>query len=60
MMDLKEILINGWASPEGEETFNQGLSQNRTITLEKHVMKKLVKAAEENEFMEGQTRFYKQ
>jgi len=53
--DLKEVLINGWASPEGEETFNEGLSENRAKTLEKHVEKKLLKAAKENKFKEGQT-----
>ena len=44
--DLKEVLINGWASPEGEETFNEGLSENRAKTLEKHVEKKILKAAD--------------
>ncbi|RLD87121.1 MAG: hypothetical protein DRJ02_07135 [Bacteroidetes bacterium] len=52
--DLKEVTINGWASPEGEETFNQGLSEHRAETAEKHVMKKLKKAAKENEFIEDQ------
>ena len=52
--DLKEVIINGWASPEGEETFNQGLSQHRAETLEKRVEKKLMKAAKENEFIEDQ------
>ena len=27
---IKSIDIDGWASPEGEETFNQNLSQNRS------------------------------
>lgn len=27
---IKSIDIDGWASPEGEETFNQGLSENRS------------------------------
>jgi tetratricopeptide (TPR) repeat protein/outer membrane protein OmpA-like peptidoglycan-associated protein len=27
---IKDIDINGWASPEGEESFNEGLSENRT------------------------------
>ncbi len=26
---LKDITVAGWASPEGEETFNNGLSENR-------------------------------
>ena len=29
---LKNIEIDGWASPEGEETFNVGLSENRSKT----------------------------
>jgi tetratricopeptide (TPR) repeat protein len=29
---LKDITINGWASPEGEETLNVGLSENRSKT----------------------------
>ena len=29
---LKNITIDGWASPEGEETFNVGLSENRSKT----------------------------
>ncbi len=38
---LKDITINGWASPEGEETFNQGLSQRRAETAEKYMKKKI-------------------
>jgi len=29
---MKNITIDGWASPEGEETFNVGLSENRAKT----------------------------
>ena len=29
---IKDITIDGWASPEGEETFNVGLSENRSKT----------------------------
>ena len=47
--ELKEIVINGWASPEGEETFNQGLSEHRAETAEKYMAKKLKKAAKKNE-----------
>ena len=53
-MGFKRGIINGWASPEGEETFNQGLSEHRAETAEKNVMKKLTKAAKENEFIEDQ------
>ncbi len=44
---IKEIKIDGWASPEGEETFNEGLSENRAKTATKYVhktIKKLIKA----------------
>jgi len=44
---IKSINIDGWASPEGEETFNQGLSENRTKTANKYevdVIKGLIKA----------------
>jgi tetratricopeptide (TPR) repeat protein len=29
---IKDITLNGWASPDGEELFNEGLSQNRAKT----------------------------
>jgi tetratricopeptide (TPR) repeat protein/outer membrane protein OmpA-like peptidoglycan-associated protein len=32
---IKSIDMNGWASPEGEETFNAGLSENRSKTGQK-------------------------
>ena len=44
--EVKEIDIAGWASPEGEETFNQGLSEKRANTAEKYLndaVAKLVK-----------------
>lgn len=34
---LKDITIAGWASPEGEETFNSGLSDRRSTTAKKYV-----------------------
>ncbi len=40
----KNITINGWASPEGEETFNEGLSQHRAETAEKYMKNKIKKA----------------
>ncbi len=33
--EIKSIDINAWASPEGEESFNQGLSQRRTESAQK-------------------------
>jgi Flp pilus assembly protein TadD len=39
---IKDINIDGWASPEGEETFNQGLSENRTKNAHsKYVVEKI-------------------
>jgi tetratricopeptide (TPR) repeat protein len=38
---IKEINIDGWASPEGEETFNQGLSENRTKTAQGYLIDKI-------------------
>lgn len=34
---IKNIEVNAWASPEGEESFNQGLSAKRTKTATKYV-----------------------
>lgn len=45
---LKNIEIDGWASPEGEETFNVGLSENRSKTGHTYMVdlyKKWVKEA---------------
>jgi len=36
---IKDVTIAGWASPEGEETFNQGLSGNRSKTAQKMMTK---------------------
>ncbi len=38
---VKSIDIQGWASPEGEETFNQGLSEHRAQTMGKYVKAKI-------------------
>ncbi|MCD4696213.1 MAG: outer membrane beta-barrel protein [Bacteroidales bacterium] len=45
--EIKSINISAWASPEGEESFNQGLSQRRSETAEKYsqnIYDKYVKA----------------
>jgi len=45
--DIKDITINAYASPEGEETFNANLSENRAKTGNDYIhaeMKKLIKA----------------
>ncbi len=49
---VKDITIDGWASPEGEETFNEGLSQRRAESAAKYVKKKIKKAARKNEHIE--------
>ncbi len=38
---IKDVEINGWASPEGEETFNENLSENRGKSSMKYYTKKL-------------------
>jgi tetratricopeptide (TPR) repeat protein len=43
---IRDIDINAWASPEGEESFNQGLSERRSQTglkYSKDMLKKLVR-----------------
>jgi len=42
--EIKDVTINGWASPEGEETFNEGLSQRRADAAAKYMKKKFKKA----------------
>ncbi len=37
--EIKDIQINAWASPEGEESFNQGLSQRRSESAESYTRK---------------------
>ncbi len=34
--EIKNVEINAWASPEGEESFNQGLSQRRAESAKKY------------------------
>lgn len=50
---VKNIVIDGWASPEGEETFNQGLSEKRASTTAKYLEKRITKAAKKNDMMES-------
>lgn len=38
---IKSIDINGYASPEGEETFNKGLSEKRANTMHAAAVKKM-------------------
>lgn len=43
---IKDININAWASPEGEESFNEGLSERRAKTADKYmysIFKKLAR-----------------
>jgi tetratricopeptide (TPR) repeat protein len=35
---IKNIQLSGWASPEGEDAFNVGLSNDRSVTAEKVLM----------------------
>jgi tetratricopeptide (TPR) repeat protein len=38
---IKTVDISAWASPEGEETFNQGLSEKRSKTAETYLKDKI-------------------
>lgn len=40
---IKDIQIDGWASPEGEETFNNDLSENRANTAYNYMIKEIKK-----------------
>ena len=51
---LDDITIDGWASPEGEETFNAGLSERRANTAMKYMEKKINKAAKKNELISAE------
>ncbi len=44
---IRDIDINAWASPEGEESFNQGLSERRSQTGKKQVIDMFKKMAKE-------------
>lgn len=44
---IRDIDINAWASPEGEESFNQGLSERRAQTGKKQVVDMFKKMAKE-------------
>jgi len=46
--DIKDITIDGWASPEGEESFNEGLSGRRANTAIKYAKSELNKLAKKN------------
>lgn len=48
---VDDITIDGWASPEGEETFNEGLSERRAQTALNYMEKKISKAAKKNELI---------
>ena len=52
---LDDITIDGWASPEGEETFNAGLSERRAQTALKYMEKKITKAAKNNELISAES-----
>lgn len=53
--DIKDITLNAYASPEGEETFNANLSENRANTASDQMhkeLKKLIKAEDSKIEME--------
>ncbi len=45
---VKEVVIDGWASPEGEEAFNDGLSENRAKTAKKYLTDEIKKMSKSN------------
>ncbi|HNV49544.1 MAG: hypothetical protein WBH71_04605 [Bacteroidales bacterium] len=47
--EIKDVVINGWASPEGEETFNDGLSEKRAKTAEGILKRSFDNVAKEKE-----------
>jgi len=48
---LEDITIDGWASPEGEETFNAGLSERRAKAAQKYMEDKITRASKKNELI---------
>ena len=48
---LDDITIDGWASPEGEETFNAGLSERRAKSAQKYMEDKINRASKKNELI---------
>jgi len=44
---IRNIDINAWASPEGEETYNQNLSDNRAKTAQKYLNDEFAKLTKE-------------
>lgn len=51
---IRDMEIDGWASPEGEETFNEGLSERRSITASNVVFDNFQKLARKKD---SQVRF---
>ncbi|MFA8450568.1 MAG: hypothetical protein ACEPOW_07735 [Bacteroidales bacterium] len=48
--EVKDITITGFASPEGEESFNQGLSDRRSSTAKRYVMNKIRREARNRKY----------
>jgi outer membrane protein OmpA-like peptidoglycan-associated protein len=49
---VKNITVDGWASPEGEESFNQDLSMKRAETAVDYMQDKIKKEAKNNELVD--------
>ena len=47
--EIKDINIDGWASPEGEESFNEGLSERRANTAHTYMKGKINKLVNEED-----------
>ncbi len=48
---LEDIVIDGWASPEGEETYNAGLSEHRAQTALNYMENKISREAKKNKMI---------
>lgn len=46
--EIKDITIDGWASPEGEESFNEGLSERRANTAKQYLLDEMKTMAKKN------------
>ncbi len=53
--EIKDIHIDGWASPEGEETLNEGLSEKRSKTATNIIYRNLKKLVREKDSKVGFT-----
>ena len=51
---VKNFTVDGWASPEGEETFNEDLSMKRAETAVDYMRSRVKSAAKKNEMVDAE------